>query len=61
MKGKKNSPRAQMTHLVSFGPVFLLTGLPVLYITVYNLDIQLDTSFGPVFLLTGVPVSHIVV
>ena len=31
-KRKKNSPRAQMMRLASFGPVFVVAGFPVVYI-----------------------------
>ena len=30
-KRKKNSPIAQTTHLASFGPVLVVTNLPVVY------------------------------
>ena len=33
---KNNSPRAQTTRLASYGPVFLVTGLPVVYFVVYK-------------------------
>ena len=41
---KKNSPMAQTTHLVSFGPVFVVSAHPIAYFVFKNIYILYNIS-----------------